>query len=89
MEIPQASMAIAAAEVVAALLARPGEKYPEEVSDWIAGQKRPGAALVKKAQRAVKRILKGNSELVAVWKESKLEADWRARVEDLLARLSS
>ncbi len=68
---------------------RKGEdKLPEDVADWVAGQKRPDAALVDKAYRAVKRILDGDSELVQVWNEAKQGAEWRKSLEYLLARLS-
>src|SRR5687768_5419114 len=62
LEATEASMGLAAAEVVAALLGKPAAKLPEEVTAWVTGKKPPKAALVKQAQRIVKRVLK-DSEL--------------------------
>src|SRR5262245_57980703 len=67
-EAPEASMGIAAAEVVAALLGKLAAKLPDEVTSWLVGKKPPKPALVKKAQRVVERILK-DSELKELWAE--------------------
>lgn len=86
LEAPEASMGLAAAEVVAALRGRPADKLPEEVTAWVAGKKPPKPALVKKAQRVVKRILK-DSELKELWAESEDSGKWQQEVESLLRRL--
>jgi hypothetical protein len=87
-EAPEASMALAAAEVVAALLGRPAAKLPEEVTAWLARQHGVKPAPVKKAVRATRRVL-ANSELRELWEESEDFPKWQAAVEDLLKRLSS
>jgi hypothetical protein len=87
LEAPEASMGIAAAEVVAALIGKPAAKVPDEVTSWLVGKKAPKPALVKKAQRVVKRILK-DSELKELWAESEDSAKWQQEVEGLLHRLS-
>ncbi|HXG08753.1 MAG TPA: DUF4259 domain-containing protein [Gemmataceae bacterium] len=86
LEAPEASRGIAAAEVVAALIGQPAAKLPGEVTSWLVGKKPPKPALVQKAQRVVKRILK-NSELKELWAESEDSAKWQQEVEGLLHRL--
>jgi hypothetical protein len=86
LEAPDASIGLAAAEVVASLLGKPPGKLPDEVTTWVAGKKAPKAGLVKKAQRVVARILK-DSELKELWAESEDSSVWRQEVESLLNRL--
>src|SRR5699024_7343188 len=76
---PEASdcmIAIAAAEVVAALRKRPSVKPPDEVVEYVT---RIGAApspeLVQSALEATKRIQK-KSELQELWDESEGRAEW-------------
>lgn len=87
LEVTEAAMGVAAAEVVAALLGRPAASLPEQVKAWIAGKPQPKSGLVKKAQRVVKRILK-DSELKELWQESTDAATWEQGVRDLLQRLT-
>jgi hypothetical protein len=86
LEAPEASMGLAAAEVVAALLGKPAAKLPDEVTSWVAGQRPPPSALFKKARRVVERILE-DSELKDLWAESEELATWQQEVEGLLRRL--
>ena len=86
LEAPEASMGIAAAEVVAALLGKPAAKLPDEVASWVVGKEPPKPALVKKAQRVIERILK-DSELKDLWADSEDSAKWQQEVEGLLRRL--
>ena len=89
LEAPEGSVAIAAADVLAALLGKPPRKLPKDVAAWVRRQKKsPSAALVKKAERTVKRLLGGDSELVQTWNESDNAAGWRRSVKGLLARLT-
>jgi hypothetical protein len=88
LEAPVASMGIAAAEVVAALLGKPTAKLPHEIASWVVGKEPPKPGLVKKAQRAVKRILK-DSELKDLWAGSEDSVKWQREVEALLQRLES
>lgn len=85
-EIPEASIAIAAAEVVAALLGRTAISLPEEVMEWVEGRGEMASAVVNQARSAVNRILV-DSELQGVWEDSG-SSDWKACVEDLLRRLA-
>jgi len=86
LEAPEASIGLAAAEVVAALLGKPAAKLPDEVASWVAGKRPPESGLVKTAQQVVQRILKV-SELKDLWAESSDSAKWQQEVEGLLGRL--
>lgn len=86
LEAPDASSALAAAEVVAAALGRPAADLPGEVSDWLqASDARSAAALAPLARQAVERV-RANSELKDLWEESD-PAKWTAAVDDLRKRL--
>ena len=86
LEAPQCAEALAAAEVVAALLAHPSASLPEKAAKWVKGKAAPSSALVAKAQRAVAAILKA-SELQELWAESEDYSQWQTVTKDLLARL--
>lgn len=85
-EAPEAAMALAAAEVLAALLGRPPKTLPDEVTAWLKDKKPPKRGLVKNAIRAVTYVLR-ESELRQLWEDTDHFADWQAEVEGLLHRL--
>ena len=88
LEAPECSMAIAAAEVVAALKGAPTSPLPEELQATLKMARfKADQSLMELALAALERI-KTNSELQELWAES--EADypqWLAAVTDLEARL--
>lgn len=86
MEMPEASTAIAAAEVVAALLGRAAMSLTEVIMDGVKGQSEVHPTVVEKARSAVNRVL-DNSELQEVWGNSDNYSNWKMNVEDLLSRL--
>jgi hypothetical protein len=86
LETGEASVGLAAAEVVAALLGKPAAILPDEVAAWVAGKPPPEPGLVNMAQRLVKRVLEG-SGLKDLWAESEGLAKWEQEAEGLLARL--
>jgi hypothetical protein len=87
-EIPEASIALAAAEVIASLLGNPGGELPEEIAGWLSGKGDSiDPDLVARAREAVARV-STDSELLEVIEESDDAAEWKHRVIDLLARLS-
>ena len=86
-EGPAATRALVAAEVIVFQLGRESGDVPDDLQDWIEGQDDPDQLLIGHAQRAVKRILR-DSELRELWKESQFYADWEARTQSLLRRLS-
>jgi len=90
LEAPEASEAIAAAEVVARLQGNPGaaEDLPEELGAWVERiQLLPSADLAAKARRALDRVLAGPSELMELWDESGEAEAWQAAVRELKGRI--
>jgi uncharacterized protein DUF4259 len=87
-EAPEASAAIAAAEVVAAAAGKPSPTLPTGVAAWAAKQSRSDAtAQLPLARQAVARVARGErSELRDLWQESNAGA-WQAAISDLENRL--
>ena len=85
-EAPDASCALAAAEVDAALKGRPAQDLPDDLRSWIEGKSAPKDGIVSKAREAVAAVLKG-SELRDLWEESDGLEDWQPIVQDLQRRL--
>jgi hypothetical protein len=89
LEAPDASVALAAAEIVAALNGAPHPQLPEEVGEYVPNLRtKAGPELTSLALRAVGRV-KADSELKDLWDESGEALEWRAAVDDLEARLGS
>jgi hypothetical protein len=87
LEAPAASVAVAAAEVVAALNGSPAPGSPAEIGDWTT--KHPQALtpeLKALAIRALDRVRR-DSELKDLWLEADGLNEWIAAVRDLQARL--
>lgn len=82
-----ASIGLAAAEVVAAVMGAQGKHLPEAVIEWTADPPPFCPELFEMACRAVERIL-NDSELKDLWAESKDGSLWQAEVQGLLDRLS-
>lgn len=88
LEAPECSVALAAAEVVAALFGRASASLPAGVIEWVATHRvTPERTLVDSARRAVEAIL-SNSELKELWTESDMLSAWRALQCELLSRLA-
>lgn len=89
LEAPEACAALAAAEVVAALIGTPSQGLPEEVTGWLtANQQQPDAELIAMAHRAVSRI-KSSSELQELWEETDEYAAWQHAMDELSLRLTA
>ncbi|MDB6138952.1 MAG: hypothetical protein JWO94_2024 [Verrucomicrobiaceae bacterium] len=83
----ESSTAIAAAEVVAALLGKPMADLPDEVIEYVARIKeKPPTDLVQLASETVERI-KAKSELQELWAESGDPGAWLKAMTDLEERL--
>jgi hypothetical protein len=90
LEAPTASMAIAAAEVVAALRGNSRPDLPDEVSEWVDDHKLSvGDDLLKIARAAIENTKNTeSSELAQLWMDSEeLMDSWLKNVDDLLKRL--
>lgn len=89
LEAPDCSVALAAAEVVATILKKPGPDVPSEVFEWIArvGREMP-SSLPGDARSAIDRVA-SDSELRELWEESGDPGlgEWRAALADLRRRL--
>jgi|SRR5215469_7895154 len=92
LQAPDAEEALVAADVVARLKGRMGEKTAstEVIDKWVRDHASltPSEALIEKARSAVRRILTEPSELLELFQESDEFAEWKANVDSLLARLA-
>jgi hypothetical protein len=82
--------ALAAAEVVARLLDRPSEDFPEDDFEPEHLQIQVDTKLLSAAKAAVSRIIhmEGHSELKELWLESDDYQEWEKVVKGLITRLS-
>lgn len=90
LEAPDASNAIAAAEVVARLQGNYGIRnaYTELVDEWVASHPLPvPPELARKAHDALDRILARPSELLELWEESESSHAWKDTVTELKGRI--
>jgi hypothetical protein len=89
LEAPEASVIVAAAEVLAALKGAPSEKVPREIADWMTRTKEgPSPELNQLASQAVDKVRR-NSELKDLWLEAEGLNEWSAVLRDLGQRLVS
>ncbi len=89
LDVGECAIALAAAEVVAALKGNPTDNLPEEVTYWIAYREPHwDSRLVEIARQAVTRITT-DSELQVLFEESAEYEGWLAVQDDLLQRLAS
>ena len=89
LEAPAASIAVAAAEVVAALNGSPAVGAPAAILDWTHKHQQASTPELKGlALRALDRVRR-NSEVKDLWMEADGLNDWIAALKDLQARLGS
>lgn len=89
LEAPESSIALAAAEIVAALLGNPATTLPDEVREWAtANDVEVDHDLLSLARAAVKRI-KEESELQELFQDSDHYEQWVALEDDLIKRLGA
>ena len=86
LEAPECCEALAAAEIVAALLERPSASLPDNAAAWVVGKPRPPESLIKKANIAVGTVLR-SSELQELWEDSDYYEEWQSVTKDLQDRL--
>lgn len=88
LESPDASIGLAAAEVVAASCGNPPADLPESVSQVVAKLEAPaGNELVARARTVVEKI-GANSELRELWEETDEFEKWQDNLAGLLRRLN-
>jgi hypothetical protein len=88
-EAPEACNALAAAEVVLALLGKPRVGLPKEAREWVAQNPLDAKPLVNLAIHALTLVLGENSELKELREESDKLDLWQRDVHDLLSRLKA
>lgn len=86
-ESPECEEAIAACELLAAMLGKPSPDLPEEAAEWIKGKPAPPAEIVAKASAALDRIVR-NSEMKDLWEEAGSLGEWTPCVAELKHRLA-
>jgi hypothetical protein len=89
LEAPVASEALAACEVLARLLGRPGYQnaYTEKVDQWVKQHpQKISPALLERASAVIDRVLADKSELRELWDEGDAE-EWLQAVENLRGRV--
>ncbi len=88
LEADDCSVALAAAEVVAAALDRGMDRLCREAAAWLESHQESARKVgAERARRAVQRVLEG-SELLELWDEAGVECGWHADVRELLNRLA-
>jgi hypothetical protein len=89
LDADECCFALAAAEVVAALVGKPAADLPNEVTNWVsAHQALDARPLLDTARRAVQAVLTSeDSELRELAMEADDPAEWEAAVNDLQQRL--
>jgi hypothetical protein len=90
LEAPIACVALAAAEIVAALLGNAGKAPPDDVRKWLGqnGGLEVDHDLLTLSRAAVMRV-KENSELRELWQDSGDYEQWLSLQGDLLKRLGA
>lgn len=87
LEAPECSVAIAAAEVIAALKGFPSPKLPDEARECLSGLEiKSDSDLVSSALKALRRVTT-DSELKELWDEAENPDEWYAAVGNLEERL--
>ncbi len=85
---PQSQIALAAAELVAAMRGRPARELPDHARDWLSHLPlHADLPLVEMARKAVTAVL-AESELNAVWSETGDFPVWKRQLLDLHQRLT-
>ncbi len=90
LEAPTGSVALAAAEVVAALKGKPRAQLPAEVFGWFESHELAADdSLVRIARQAIAQIKNAeSSELAQLWSDSEALLDqWHTELADLIQRL--
>ena len=89
-DAPDGCMALAASEVVAAMMGHMREGFPESALKWVNDNKALELRTLKlQALDAVNKVLSEKSELLELWKDTEDFDDWKRDVEEIRKMLSS
>jgi hypothetical protein len=87
LEAPDCSVAVAAAEVVAAMRQHPANNLPKEVQTFVSHvNNQPSESLITAALAALKRV-RTKSELQELWDNGSNGENWRQAIAELESRL--
>jgi hypothetical protein len=89
LELPQCGAAIAAAEVVAALIGNAGEELPEDAADWAEEHREAYVPELGEIALGALARIKTNSEMLESWEDDAGRQEWLKAVEDLERRLAT
>jgi hypothetical protein len=89
LEAPTCSMALAAAEVVAALAGRPAPDLPEEVRTWVAAHRLTVTPDLRALSLRALDQVAADSELKELWAESEESGAWIDGLQELRSRLAT
>ena len=88
LETPDATLVMAAAEIVAAAGGHPHARLPPRVSEWIQKQAHLDfVSLVSLARTQVHRLLSSPNEWAELWDDSGQRSEWESEANALLTRL--
>lgn len=87
LEVEEAAVAIAAAEIVAALRQQPHPQLPQPIQTWIQTQPPADESLTALALRAINQV-KTNSELQLLWEETPESDAWQLELDQIADRLT-
>ncbi|HWA24147.1 MAG TPA: DUF4259 domain-containing protein [Lacunisphaera sp.] len=89
LDLSDGCYAVAACEVLAAAQGRPAADLPDEVAALAKKlPSKPSESVRKNAREALDRVLGKDSELSALWRESKADFEkWQKLIEDLKSRV--
>lgn len=88
LDVPGGEEAVAAAEVVAAVLGQPAAELPPAVQTWV--QDNHGSVSLADAQlalQALDRVSSDTSELYELWVEDAEDPEWSASIAEVRQRL--
>jgi len=88
LDISDCRIALAAAEIVAAMSGDPSLDLPEEAEEWIGEKVLENEKIREKAEMAVK-LIQNRSELKSSWEKSANYSAWQATLIDLQKRLEA
>jgi hypothetical protein len=87
-DISDCRIALAAAEIVAAMSGDPSPELPEEAEEWIGEKILENEKIREKAENAIRMILEA-SELKKKWEKSPNYSKWQSTISDLQKRLEN
>lgn len=89
LDADECNVAIAAAELVAAMGGQPSKRLPDGMKDWCDEQDDPEPEVVADALAAIAKIRKGSELLEQYTEGGKVDVAWEKSLDDLVKRLNA